>query len=60
MNPVLSISQNACVLSIFLPSMTLREPGGLPSMGLHRVGQDKRLSSSSSNDTQLGPIGWFF
>ena len=26
------------------------EPGGLPSMGLHRVGQDlKRLSSSSSN-----------
>ena len=23
-------------------------PGGLPSMGLHRVGHDKRLSSSSS------------
>ena len=25
-----------------------REPGGLPSMGSHRVGHDKRLSSSSS------------
>ena len=25
------------------------EPGGLPSMGSHRVGQDKRLSSSSSS-----------
>ena len=24
------------------------EPGGLPSMGSHRVGHDKRLSSSSS------------
>ena len=25
------------------------EPGGLPSMGLHRVGHDKRLSSCSSS-----------
>ena len=25
------------------------EPGGLPSMGSHRVGHDKRFSSSSSN-----------
>ena len=29
------------------------EPGGLPSMGSHRVGHDKRLSSSSSQ--WLGP-----
>ena len=26
------------------------EPGGLLSMGSHRVGQDKRLSSSSSSN----------
>ena len=28
------------------------EPGGPPSMGLHRVGHDKRLSGSSSQRTQ--------
>ena len=29
------------------------EPGGFPSMGLHRVGHDKRLSSNSSSMTLL-------
>ena len=29
------------------------EPGGLPSMGLHRVGRLKRLSSSSSSNCFL-------
>ena len=30
------------------------EPGGLPSMGLHRVRHDKRLSSSSSSTCLWG------
>ena len=30
------------------------EPGGLPSMGSHRVRHDKRLSSSSSSNSDQG------
>ena len=30
------------------------KPGGLPSMGSHRVGHDMRLSSSSSSSSREG------
>ena len=37
---------HSSVLAWRIPGMG--EPGGLPSLGSHRVGHDKRLSSSSS------------
>ena len=40
------MATHSSVLAWRIPGMG--EPGGPPSMGLHRVGHDKRLSSSSS------------
>ena len=39
------MASNSSVLAWRIPGRG--EPGGLPSMGSHRVGHDKRLSSSS-------------
>ena len=44
------MTTHSSVLACRIPGMG--EPGGPPSMGLHRVGHDKRLSSSSSQRTQ--------
>ena len=41
------MATHSSVLAWRIPGMG--ESGGLPSMGLHRVGHDKRLSSSSSS-----------
>ena len=39
------MATHSSILAWRLPGTV--EPGGLPSMGSHRVGHDKRLSSSS-------------
>ena len=39
------VVNHSSILAWRIPGMA--EPGGLPSMGSHRVGHDKRLSSSS-------------
>ena len=39
------MATHSSVLAWRIPGMG--EPGGLPSLGSHRVGHDKRLSSSS-------------
>ena len=41
------IATHSSVLAWIIPGTG--EPGGLPSLGSHRVGHDRRLSSSSSS-----------
>ena len=41
------MATHSSVLAWRIPGMG--EPGGLPSMGLHRVGHDKQLNSSNTD-----------